>query len=102
MELEAANGCPVLREQEPPAERYTCARNIPTDDLAKTCADQRERREGVLCKFVAGSYQTFDARSPERAQKSCAFLLTKTYMEVGNPELANPFAHLGGRIAAMY
>jgi hypothetical protein len=48
-ELEAANGCPVLREQGPPAER------------------QRTQPDGRIRK---------NARSPERAHFSRAFFLT--------------------------
>ena len=48
------------REQGPPAERHRCVRNI----LIRS-----------------------NARSPERATETCAFLLTLTYMEVANPEV---------------
>jgi hypothetical protein len=60
-EPETANGCPVLhRMRGPPAVRHSCATLNP---------DQS------------------NARSRERAQRPCAFFLTSTYMEVGNPYL---------------
>jgi hypothetical protein len=33
-----------------------------------------------------------NARSPERAKESCAFLLTKTYMEVAYSDRTSPFS----------
>jgi hypothetical protein len=65
-EPEAANGCPVLRDAGTIAERHTCA---------------------------IEALEPWHARSPERAKKSCAFLLTKTYMDgffvtFGEPRLA--------------
>ena len=58
--LETANGCPVLRTQEPGPEAYMRA---------------------------GGSAFTFLRAPPKRALGEVRFLLTKTYMEVGNPEV---------------
>jgi hypothetical protein len=47
----------------------------------------RRSAAGPLCEFVAEESQTFNARSLERAQKSCAFPLTITYMDVAYPSV---------------
>ena len=57
-ELEAANGCPVLR-------------GAGTISREATVRERRSRPQSI-------------ARSPERAQESCAFLLTLTYIEAGD------------------
>ena len=59
-ESETANGCPVLQMQEPPPRGTNCV-------------------QAILIRS--------NARSPERAQETRAFLLTLTYMDVGNTDI---------------
>src|SRR3984885_11306409 len=58
-ESQTANGCPVLRR------------------AGTTSREAQLRNGGYLIRPIA--------RSPERAQKSCAFRLTMTYMDVRHP-----------------
>ena len=57
------HGCPVLRRQEPPP-----------------------RGTGASCGF----WQVRRARFSEARVRRTVFSLTKTYMEVGNPEVIYP------------
>ncbi len=67
-ESQTANGCPVLRR------------------AGTTSREAQLRNDGYLIRPIA--------RSPERAQKSCAFLLTMTYMDARQPGAT---MSLGGR-----
>ena len=46
-----------------------------------------QRPRGQKC--VAAHPDSINARSPERAQEFCAFLLTWTYIDVGYPEITS-------------
>src|ERR1039457_6139494 len=62
-ESQTANGCPVLR-------------GAGTISREATVRERRSRPQSI-------------ARSPERAQESCAFLLTLTYIDAGQPTGTN-------------
>ena len=56
-------------------------------DLWFCCGAVTNGREGQKC--VAAHPDSINARSPERAKKFCAFLLTWTYIDVGSPEITS-------------